>query len=137
MNWLQPLLYFCCPIFNDKKLYFQHQQTKKVCRHIIIYVKGEDFQFRILLVLYKRCNFVVNGFEYLVHCITQYYAYQGIFWKPEKTSKFQPIHSTMKIWTDFHENKAKKNLFFLKKNPKWPFFKNGHFSKSPILKKFS
>ena len=64
----------------------------------------------------------------LLHCITQYYAYQGIFWKQEKTSKFQPIHSTMKIWTDFHENKAKKNFFFEKKSKmavfqKWPFFK--------------
>ena len=33
--------------------------------------------------------------------------------------------------------KQKKKFFFWKKNPKWPFFKNGHFSKSPILKKFS
>ena len=32
--------------------------------------------------------------------------------------------------------KQKKN-FFWKKNQKWPFFKNGHFSKSPILKIFS
>ena len=32
--------------------------------------------------------------EYDVHCITQYYAQQGIFWKPGKTSKFRPIHST-------------------------------------------
>ena len=23
----------------------------------------------------------------ILHCITQYYAYQGIFWKPGKTSK--------------------------------------------------
>ena len=32
---------------------------------------------------------------------------------------------------------TKKIFFFGKKNPKWPFFKNGHFSKSPILKNFS
>ena len=32
---------------------------------------------------------------YELHCITQYYAYQGIFWKPGKTSKFQPIHFTI------------------------------------------
>jgi hypothetical protein len=58
-----------------------------------------------------------------LHCITQYYAYQGIFWKPEKTSKFQPIHST-----DFHENEEKKKKKIEKKSKmavfqKWPFFK--------------
>ena len=43
-------------------------------------------------------------------------------------SKFRPIHSTMQIWTDFHENEAKKNLFFEEKKfkmadfSKWPFF---------------
>ena len=25
-----------------------------------------------------------------------------------KTSKFRPIHFTIQIWTDFHENEAKK-----------------------------
>ena len=30
-----------------------------------------------------------------IHCITQYYAYQGIFWKPGKISKFQLIRSTI------------------------------------------
>ena len=30
-----------------------------------------------------------------IHCITQYYAQQGIFWKPGKTSNFRPIHSTI------------------------------------------
>ena len=31
----------------------------------------------------------------------------------------------------------KQKIFFCKKkNPKWPFFKKGHFSKSPILKIF-
>ena len=62
----------------------------------------------------------------ILHCITQYYAYQGIFWKPEKTSKFQSIHSTMKIWTDFHENKA--NFFFF-----WKKIQNGRFSKMAIF----
>ena len=55
-------------------------------------------------------------------------------WKPGKTSKFQPIHSTIQIWTDFHENEAKKIFFFEEKNSKWPIFQNGHFSKLPILK---
>ena len=41
-------------------------------------------------------------------------------------SNFRPIHSTIQIWTDFHENEAKKNS-------KWPIFQNGHFSKPPIL----
>ena len=64
----------------------------------------------------------------ILHCITQYYAYQGIFWKPGKTSKFEII---------FRGKKKKKKKKWKKKNPKWPFFKNGHFSKSPILKIFS
>ena len=44
-------------------------------------------------------------------------------------SKFQPTHSTIQIWTDFHENEAKKNFFLEKKKSKmaifqkWPFFK--------------
>ena len=61
-----------------------------------------------------RIDLLLNTIEMTkhIHCITQYYAYQGIFWKPEKTSKFQPIHSTMKIWNDFHENKEKKKNFF-------------------------
>ena len=33
----------------------------------------------------------------------------------------------MKIWTDFHENKAKKNFFFEKK------IQNGRFSKMAIF----
>ena len=79
----------------------------------------------------------VKAMSNIIHCITQYYAYQGIFWKPEKTSKFQPIQN-MKFWTDFYENEAKNFFYFFEnKNPKWPFFKNGHFSKSPILKIFS
>ena len=49
-----------------------------------------------------------------------------------KASKFRPIHSTIQIWTDFHENEAKK-----KENSKLRIFQNGHFSKSPILKIFS
>ena len=71
-----------------------------------------------------------------VHCITFYYAYQGICWKPGKTSKFWPIQSTIQICTDFHENEA-KNFFFKKKNSKWSIFQNGRFSKSPILEIFS
>ena len=54
----------------------------------------------------------------------------------KKTSKFGPIHSTIQIWTDFHESEAKKNIFFDEKNSKWPIFQNGRFSKSPILKFF-
>jgi hypothetical protein len=52
------------------------------------------------------------------------------------TSKFRPIHFTIQIWTDFHENEA-KYFFFKKKNSKWPIFQNSRFSKSPNLKKFS
>ena len=51
-------------------------------------------------------------------------------------SKFQPIRSTIQIWTDFHENEAKK-FFFKKKDSKLPIFQNGRFSKSPILEIFS
>ena len=46
-----------------------------------------------------------------------------------KTSKFWPIHFTIQIWTDFHENEAKKGFFLKKKKfkmadfSKWPFFK--------------
>ena len=57
-----------------------------------------------------------------LHCITLYYAQQKISWKPGKTSKFGPIHSTIQIWTDFHENEAKKKI------------QNGRFSKSPFSK---
>ena len=57
--------------------------------------------------------------------------------KPGKTSKFQPIHSTIQIWTDFHENEAKKKFLLKKKNSKWPIFQNRRFSKSPILEIFS
>ena len=52
-------------------------------------------------------------------------------------SKFQPIHSTLQIWIDFHKIEAKKNFFLKKKNSKWPIFQNGRFSKSPILEIFS
>jgi len=40
---------------------------------------------------------------------------QGIFWKPGKSSKFQRINSTILIWTDFHGNEAKNNIFGKKK----------------------
>ena len=54
---------------------------------------------------------------------------QEISWKPGKTSNFRPIHSTIQIWTDFHENEAKKKFFWWKKFKmadfsKWPFFTN-------------
>ena len=57
-----------------------------------------------------------------------------------KTSKFQPIHFTIQIWTDFHENEGKKDFFFKKKKikmayfSKWPFFKIDNSQK--ILRKF-
>ena len=49
---------------------------------------------------------------FLLHCITFYYAQREISWRPGKTSKFRPIHSTIQIWTYFfllhsHENKSK------------------------------
>ena len=69
-----------------------------------------------------------------VHCIPLYYAYHEISLKPGKMSKFQPIHSTIQIWIDFHENEA--NSFFFEKNSKWLIFQNGHFSKSSILEIF-
>ena len=73
--------------------------------------------------------FLINSFILVLHCITLYYAQQGIFWKQGKTSKFRPIHSTIQIWTNFHENEAKKKFFFEEKKikmadfSKWPFFK--------------
>ena len=54
----------------------------------------------------------------ILHCITQYYAYQGIFWKPGKTSKFEIIFIGMK-------KKKKKKL---KKK-----IQNGRFSKMAIF----
>ena len=63
-----------------------------------------------------------------IHCITQYYAQQGIFWKPGKTSKFRPIHSTTIILANFHGHEAKKNIFFRKKN------QNGRLKKSSSFK---
>ena len=50
-------------------------------------------------------------------------------------SKFRPIQFTIRIFTDFHENEAKKNFFLKKKNSKWMIFQKGRFSKSPILEK--
>ena len=44
-----------------------------------------------------------------VHCVTLYYAQQEISWKPRKMSTLRPFHSTIQIWTYFHENEAKKN----------------------------
>ena len=74
----------------------------------------------------------VLHFEFFdkIHCITLYYAQQEISWKLGKTSKFGPIHSTIQIWTDFHENEAKKKIV-LKKN-----IQHGRFSKLPILEIF-
>ena len=51
-----------------------------------------------------------------------------------------PSLFTIQIWTDFHENEAKK--FKMADFSKWPFFKmavfqNGRFSKWPILEIFS
>jgi hypothetical protein len=51
--------------------------------------------------------------------------------KTSENIKIRPIHFTIQIWTDFHENEPKK------KKSKWPIFQNGRFSKSPILKKIS
>ena len=75
-----------------------------------------------------------------LHCITLYYAHQEISWKAGKTSKFQPIHSTIEIWTDFHKNEAnfffffEENKFKMANFSKWPFFKiaNSQF----FLRKF-
>ena len=68
-----------------------------------------------------------------LHCITIYYAQQEISWKSGKTSKFQPLHSTIQIWTDFHEIEAEKKNFEKKKSKiadfsKWPFFKIANWS---------
>ena len=52
-------------------------------------------------------------------------------------SKFRPIHSTIKIWADFHGNEAKKKFFFSKIKFKMADSKKAHFSESPILKNFS
>ena len=49
-----------------------------------------------------------------VHYITLYYAWQEICLKTRENVKFQPIHSTIHFWTDFHENEAK--------NSKWLIF---------------
>jgi hypothetical protein len=64
---------------------------------------------------------------HLVHSITQYYALQGFFWKPGKTSKFWPIHSTIQIWTDFVWEWSKKKFFFLKKKIQNGQVKNAFF----------
>ena len=61
-------------------------------------------------------------------CITVYYAYQEISWKPGKMSKFRPIHYTIQIWTDFPKNEAKRKYFFLKKK-----IQNGRFFKMAVL----
>ena len=55
---------------------------------------------------------VLSEITVYIHCITLYYAQQEISGKTGKTSKFGPIHSTIQIWTDFHENEAKKKNFF-------------------------
>ena len=79
----------------------------------------------IYVIVTARSSGILKAKQKLgVHCITLYYAYQEISWKPGKMSKFRPIHSTIQIWTDFHKNEAKKK------------FKVADFSKSPILKFF-
>ena len=45
-------------------------------------------------------------------------------------SKFRPIQFTIRICTDFHENEAKKKIFFLKKK-----IQNGRFFKMAIFQK--
>ena len=70
---------------------------------------------------------------FLLHCITFYYAQREISWRPGKTSKFRPIHSTIQIWTYFHESEANFFFFFGRKKfkmakfSKWPFFKIPNF----------
>ena len=86
-----------------------HQPVSLVFRHLIC--SHQQYQFFGSYQTTIACSwdnqnvnncYLKKGFQILlsllhihIHCITQYYAYQGIFWKPEKTSKFQPIHSTM------------------------------------------
>ena len=60
-----------------------------------------------------------------LHCITIYYAQQEISWKPGKTSKFGPIQSTIRIWTDFHESEEK--------NQNGRFFKMAVFQNRQFL----
>ena len=80
------------------------------------------------------CSVFSFGFPTLhhslhIHCITQYYAKQGIFWKPGKTSKFRPIQFTIWIWTNFNENEAKK-----KKKKKWrKKIQDGRFFKMAVF----
>ena len=94
-----------------------------------------------ILVIFQNCNAVRRKFKkkpakglwpYCAKCfisIIDGVAQQGISWKQGKTSKFQTIHSTVQIWTDFHENEAKKkkkmkkNQFKMSDFSKWSFFK--------------
>ena len=80
--------------------------------------------------------FLQNSLLPYVHCITLYYAQQEISWKPGKTSKFRPLHSTIQIWTDFHENEAKKNFFLKKKIQNGRFFKIAIFQNRQFSKLF-
>ena len=52
-------------------------------------IEDKTFNFK------PRGNFISVVYKVHIHCITQYYANQGIFRKPGKTSKYRPIHSTI------------------------------------------
>ena len=54
-----------------------------------------------------------------------------------KHQNFNPSILSWKFGLIFMRIKQNFFFFFEKKIPKWPFFKKGHFSKSPILKIFS
>ena len=56
----------------------------------------------------------------------------------KKTSKFGPIHSTIQIWTDFHENEAKtkKKKTLKKKIQNGQFFKMAVFQNRQFSKLF-
>ena len=63
-----------------------------------------------------RISFLQVSFDNVI--LDNFYLISAIF-----GSRFRPIHSTIQIWTGFHENEAKKIFFFEEKNSKWPFFK--------------
>ena len=108
------------------------KSTKKIYFEIYSQQRLSASWWSLALKYWKRQISIIIIIIYL-HCITQYYAQQGVFWKPGKTSNFDPSILPYKFGLIFMG--MKQNFFFFrKKNPKWPtqkklIFQNRQFSK--------
>ena len=94
--------------------------------------KAENFRFRPKVSAFGRPLYL----EYTLYNTILRIARTFLETRENIKILTHPFYHTNLDWFSWEWSK-KKIFFFGKKNPKWPFFKNGHFSKSPILKIFS